>query len=404
VRQLWRFEGDLVAPNGYNSPTTNEVLQAERLPQTRTPDIDLFREERRISQDGHPALHKTAKMAVLHSDCNSKATPSDMPDEGGLKFNTSTIVHLILVGIIVPVGGELNYLNSCMNRGQIFSLIQLCAFIIPLRGEDSPPKIVRNVFHSTFDSKELGRAAPGAIVDTRFDSDKIGSFPEEIVFISNFERTSIPNPPTVVTTSFEDGISPEIFQWNQESHFRQIAGGRNGTQAVIVESANAMLETHKLPAEPKARYEVSVWYKGEGKVKIRAFDGILWLESTSSGAKQQDWSLAVIGFVAQPPPAAKKDAKIVAIPRPRLAAALGLQGKGKIVFDDFKIVRLGESSLSSADMKSGEVWDAHQTELGKGPDGGKAVRIRNGHTLDSKMIPVEPGKEYVQLVLQGTEI
>lgn len=257
---------------------------------------------------------------------------------------------------------------------------------------EEPRTVVKTVFYSTFDSAELGRA-PGTLARATFDTEKVGAVLSEALIACTFDEAAETDPVKVVTTSFETGVSPEIFYWNQESPFQASPGGRTGKQGLRVEAGSADLRTHLLPAAPGSWYEASVWYRGVGKVKLRIHNGISWSDAVNSVADPDEWRLARVAFQAKHPPAPKQGSKITAVPQPKLGAGFGLVGSGKVTFDDFEVVRLPSSSPVSERPGGRDLWMAHELETGPGLKKSKAARIRNGSTLSSKPIPVQPGDE-----------
>ena len=215
--------------------------------------------------------------------------------------------------------------------------------------EEAPVKVLKTIFESGFDSKELGHA-PGVIVNSTFDTDKVGTVLDKQVLSCDFESGPSQQALVIATTSFEQGVSPEVFQWGQESPFQVAEGGRVGRKSCVsVKTADALLATHSLPSEPGQWYEMSVFYKGRGRVKTRVFDGQRWTDQVSPPPDPTfpppRWRLARMTFLAKEPPQPKKGAKVVAHPQPTLAAAFGLHGEGDVTFDDFTILRLPEAQL-----------------------------------------------------------
>jgi len=256
---------------------------------------------------------------------------------------------------------------------------------------EEPRRVVKTIFHSTFDSAELGRV-PGALVRATFDTGKVGAVLGDELVSCTFDEPAKTDPAEVVTTSFESGISPEVFFWNQESPFQVSAGGRTGKQGVGIKTSNANLQTHLLPAQIGSWYEASVWHRGEGKVKMRIHRGVGWSDLAAAIASPDEWQLARVAFQAKQPPAPKKGSKIAAIPQPKLGAGFGLVGSGTVTFDDFKIVQLPAPGGESGVTGGRGLWMAREIETGMGLKGSRAARIRNGSTLSSKPIPVQPGE------------
>lgn len=258
--------------------------------------------------------------------------------------------------------------------------------------EEAPVKVLKTIFESGFDSKELGHA-PGVMVNSTFDTDKVGTVLDKQVLSCDFESGPSQQALVIATTSFEQGISPEVFQWGEDSPFSIVAQARSGKAAVSVETTGALLSTHEVASEPGRWHEVSVWHKGEGRVKLRVFDGVGWSESVSpEGA--EDWRLMRMTFLAKEPKP-KKTGKITVRPAPALAVAFGLHAEGNALFDDLGIVRLPRPEMKAGALDGAAMWLAHVREMGLGLGRSKAIRVRNGRTLASKLIPVEPGKQYV---------
>ena len=270
----------------------------------------------------------------------------------------------------------------------------LVLVLAPKAVPEEPQKVVRNIFHSTFDTPQLGQA-PGTILRSTFDTEKLGSLHEKAILTSTFDEAVGTKSDAIAKTSFEDGISPEVFQWADDGPVRLGEGGRSGKKGVGIQKADTLLSTHRLPAEPGAWYEMSVWYRGMGQAKTRVFDGARWIDSVSPPGNWDNWQLARTLFLAAPPPQPKKGAKIVVHPRAQLSAAFGLQGQGSLVFDDFKIARFNSPKAEPGKPADAPLWLSDQMELGEGLDKSRAARVRNGRTLSTRPIPAKPGDELV---------
>ena len=306
-----------------------------------------------------------------------------------------------LAPIVVVCAGAWFVVSSLFPARQVFAA-------------EPAPKILRTVFESSFDTGSLGQA-PGIVVNTTFDTERVGGVLDEVLGPKAATPARLPQPAVVVSSSFDDGISPQLFQWSDDGPFSTVAEPRTGKLAVSVSTANAMLSTHKLPCQPGRWYEVSVWHRGEGRARLSISDGVgtyEWLSAPVAAgrtdpapvrfsASDAEWRLAQHTFLALPPPPLPPGGKVVQQPVSALTASFGLSGSGKMVFDDFQIVQFGDDSIPAQQPVA---WDWTQArdsvwllslcddsdEKGTGP-----IRVRNGRTLLTKFIPIAPGAEYV---------